>query len=61
MDKEIVKEIAKEDVNLYGIASIMDKRKKNQALRISATRKTYSTILRSRTAHDKNTSFYLVN
>lgn len=39
MDKEIAKEIAKEDVNLYGIASIMDKRKKNQALRISAARK----------------------
>ena len=35
-DKEIVEEIAKKDVKLYGIASIMDKRKKNQALRMIA-------------------------
>ena len=36
MDKEIVEEIAKKDVKLYSIASIMDKRKKNQALRMIA-------------------------
>ena len=35
-DKEIVEEIAKKDVKLYGIPSIMDKRKKNQALRMIA-------------------------
>ena len=35
-DKEIVEEIAKKDVKLYGIASIMDKHKKNQALRMIA-------------------------
>ena len=35
-DKEIVEEIAKKDVKLYGITSIMDKRKKNQALRMIA-------------------------
>ena len=35
-DKEIVEEIAKKGVKLYGIASIMDKRKKNQALRMIA-------------------------
>jgi len=35
-DKEIVEEIAKKDVKLYGIASIMDKLKKNQALRMIA-------------------------
>ena len=35
-DKEIIEEIAKKDVKLYGIASIMDKRKKNQALRMIA-------------------------
>ena len=35
-DKEIVEEIAKKDVKLYGIVSIMDKRKKNQALRMIA-------------------------
>ena len=35
-DKEIVEEIAKKDVKLYGIASIMDKRKNNQALRMIA-------------------------
>ena len=35
-DKEIVEEIAKKDVKLYSIVSIMDKRKKNQALRMIA-------------------------
>ena len=35
-DKEIVEEIAKKDVKLFGIPSIMDKRKKNQALRMIA-------------------------
>ena len=35
-DKEIVEEIAKKDVKLYGIAAIMEKRKKNQALRMIA-------------------------
>lgn len=35
-DKEIVEEIAKKDVKLFGIPSIMDKRKANQALRMIA-------------------------
>ena len=35
-DKEIVEEIAKKDVKLYGIPAIMEKRKKNQALRVIA-------------------------
>lgn len=35
-DKEIVEEIAKKDVKLYGIPSIMDKRKKNHAMRMIA-------------------------
>lgn len=35
-DKEIVEEIAKKDVNLFGIPTIMDKRKSNQALRVIA-------------------------
>lgn len=35
-DKEIVEEIAKKDVKLYGIPSIMDRRKANQALRMIA-------------------------
>lgn len=35
-DKEIVEEIAKKDVKLYGIPAIMEKRKKNQALRMIA-------------------------
>jgi len=35
-DKEIVEEIAKKDVKLYGIPSIMEKRKKNHAMRMIA-------------------------
>ena len=35
-DKEIVEEVAKKDVKLYGIPAIMEKRKKNQALRVIA-------------------------
>lgn len=35
-DKEIVEEIAKKDVKLFGIPTIMEKRKANQALRMIA-------------------------
>lgn len=35
-DKEIVEEIAKKDVKLFGIPTIMDKRKANQAMRMIA-------------------------
>ncbi len=35
-DKEIVEEIAKKDVKLFGIPTIMDRRKANQALRMVA-------------------------